>query len=246
MEQASAFILPAPFAWIEISGKGYSIAKYPITNAQYGKFVEAGGYNQRQWWTDAGWKAKLQGLAFDFSKGEGVATHNPWTEPRYWNDSKWNSAEQPVVGVTWYEAVAFCLWLSDVTGEKIMLPTEDQWQYACQGDDGRTYPWGNEWDCTRCNNSVKPCQSDMTTPVRQYEGKNDSPFGVLDMAGNVWEWCLTDYENKTNDINSSANGRVVRGGGWFYFTKADCRCGFRYWDVPYGCYNFRGFRISSS
>ena len=66
-----------------------------------------------------------------------------WSEPRFWNDSQWNGAQHPVVGVSWYEAVAFCLWLSDVTGERIMLPTEDQWQYAAQGDDGRTYPWGN-------------------------------------------------------------------------------------------------------
>jgi len=243
MEQKTAFTFPAPFAWVDIPGKGYSIAKYPITNAQYAKFIDAGGYNQRNWWTDAGWEAKLKGITFDWNTGAGVATGTPWTEPRYWNISQWNGAEQPVVGVTWYEAVAFCLWLSDVTGEKIMLPTEDQWQYACQGDDGRTYPWGNEWDCTRCNNSVKPCQSDMTTPVQQYEGKGDSPFGAVDMSGNVWEWCLTEYDNKTNDLNST-NSRVVRGGSWFYFSTADCRCGFRYGDIPYGWYNFRGFRAS--
>lgn len=244
MEQENRFTLPAPFAWVTIPGKGYSIAKYPITNAQYARFIDAGGYHQHLWWTEAGWQAKQQGLVFDFTKGEGVATNTPWTEPRYWNDSEWNGADQPVVGVTWYEAVAFCLWLSDMTGEKIMLPTEDQWQYAAQGDDGRTYPWGNEWDCTRCNNSVKPCQSQVTTPVQQYEGKGDSPFGVVDMAGNVWEWCLTDYDQKTNEVNGEARTRVVRGGGWFYFSKADCRCNFRYGDLPYCCYNFRGFRIA--
>jgi formylglycine-generating enzyme required for sulfatase activity len=244
MEQKVDFTLPAPFAWIDIPGKGYSIAKYPLTNAQYAKFVESDGYHQRQWWTEAGWEAKLKGLVWDFGKGEAVATNNPWTEPRYWNDSHWNGAEQPVVGVSWYESVAFCLWLSEATGEKIMLPAEEQWQYAAQGDDGRTYPWGNAWDCNRCNNSVKPCQSEGTTPVRHYEGKGDSPFGAVDMAGNVWEWCLTDYETKTNDLNSSATSRVVRGGAWFYFSKADCRCAFRYGDLPYSWYNFRGFRLS--
>jgi formylglycine-generating enzyme required for sulfatase activity len=81
--------------------------------------------------------------------------------------------------------------------------------------------------------------------VRQYEGKGDSPFGVVDMSGNVWEWCLTDYEQKTHDLNGDAS-RVIRGGGWFYFTKADCRCNFRYYDLPFGCYNFRGFRIARS
>lgn len=243
LEAKLEYSLPEPFRWIDIPGKDYSISKYPITNAQYARFIETGGYNERRWWTETGWDARLKGLVLDYTKGEGVATDTPWTEPRFWNDSKWNGANYPVVGVTWYEAVAFCQWLSEVSGENIMLPTEEQWQYAAQGDDGRTYPWGNEWDCTRCNNSVEPCQSDGTTPVQQYEGKGDSPFGVVDMSGNVWEWCLTDYDQKTNDVNSDAQYRVIRGGGWFYFTKADCRCTFRYYDVPYGCYNFRGFRI---
>jgi formylglycine-generating enzyme required for sulfatase activity len=186
----------------------------------------------------------MQGLAFDYSKGEGVATNEAWREPRYWNDSQWRGEEHPVVGVSWYEAVAFCLWLSEATGERIMLPTEAQWQYAAQGDDGRKYPWGNEWACERCNNSVKPCHSEGTTPVRQYEGKGDSPFGVVDMAGNVWEWCLTGYHDQSNELNGSTDLRVVRGGGWFYFTKADCRCTFRYGDLPFTSYNFRGFRIA--
>lgn len=235
--------LPAPFAWIAIPGKGYNIAKYPITNAQYAKFMEAGGYQQRQWWTDAGWDAKLQGLTLDWSTGAGVATDTPWTEPRFWNDPAWNGSEQPVVGVSWYEAMAFCQWLSQATGTNIALPTEDQWQYAAQGDDERKYPWGNEWDCTRCNNSVKPCESTGTTPVRQYEGRGDSPFGVVDMVGNVWEWCLTEFDNQSNDDLTNTNSRTIKGGGWFFFTKADCRCNFRYSDLPFGWYNFRGFRI---
>jgi formylglycine-generating enzyme required for sulfatase activity len=240
MEQKTDYTLPAPFAWVDIPGKGYSIAKYPLTNAQYAPFVEAGGYDQRQWWTDAGWEAKTNGIAFDWNAGGAVATNTPWTTPRFWDDSQWNGAEYPVVGVSWYEALAFCRWLSDVTGENITLPTEEQWQYAAQGDDGRLYPWGNEWDCTRCNNSIKPCQSDHTTPIRQYEGKNDSPFGVVDMSGNVWEWCLSDYHYKDSDVEM----RVIRGGGWFYFSTADCRTNFSYGDLPIGSYNFRGFRIS--
>src|SRR5262249_42941710 len=116
-------LLPAPFAWVEIPGEigkkwtgaPYAIAKYPVTNAQFRVFVAAGGYSQSKWWTDAGWQRLLK---------------DGWTEPLFWTDRKWNGAERPVVGVSWYETVAFCLWLSDRTGEKIMLPTEDQWQYA--------------------------------------------------------------------------------------------------------------------
>ena len=162
-------LLPPPFEWIEIpAGKvtltpdemtrrtvtsnaitifdvpAFAIAKYPLTNAQYAKFIEAGGYQEQQWWTAAGWEAREQGWAW--IDREWKPTGNPWTEPRYWQDGKWNGAEQPVVGVSWYEAVAFCRWLSQVSGENVTLPTEQQWQRAAQGNDDRVYPWGNEWD----------------------------------------------------------------------------------------------------
>lgn len=246
---ASLALMPAPFDWIEIPGgrgtmkttessvklaiptQTYWISKYPITNAQFAKFIEAGGYKQQKWWTEAGWKQREQ---------------QGWTQPRYWTDSRCNGAEQPVVGVSWYEAVAFCLWLSDVTGENIMLPTEDQWQYAAQGDDSRAYPWGDKWDCKRCNNSVTPCVSNMTTPVRQYEGKNESPFGVVDMAGNVWEWCLTDDDNKTNTINSTATARVLRGGSRSGLITVWFRCDYRYGDLPHIGDKNGGFRLSRS
>jgi formylglycine-generating enzyme required for sulfatase activity len=229
--KSSPQLLPAPFAWIEIPKKGYSIAKYPTTNAQFVKFIEAGGYNTQRWWTKAGWTQRES---------------DKWTQPRYWNDSKWNGAEQPVVGVSWYESVAFCLWLSDVTGEKIMLPTEEQWQYAAQGDDGRAYPWGNQWNRDLCNNNVDKKGIGKTTPVRQYEGKGDSPFGVVDMAGNVWEWCLTDYENKTNDINNYATYRVLRGGSWYLNNAGYFRCGNRSWNNPHLRNNYWGYRVSRS
>ncbi|MEP7288265.1 MAG: SUMF1/EgtB/PvdO family nonheme iron enzyme [Chloroflexota bacterium] len=237
-------LLPAPFAWIEIPHKGYSIAKYPITNTQYRLFVEAGGYRERKWWTDAGWEAKAKGWIWKDS--DWVATNTAWTEPRYWTDSKWNGTEQPVVGVSWYESVAFCLWLSEATGEKIMLPTEDQWQYAAQGDDGRDYPWGKQWDGNRCNNNVDRKGVGQTTPVRQYEDKGDSSFGVVDMVGNVREWCLTDYKNKTNDVNSTANRCALRGGSWNSNSASVFRCDYRFTRTPRSRHSGRGFRIALS
>lgn len=182
----SLALLPKPFAWMPITagqvtleaggyipkgGKTFSvaafpIAKYPVTNAQFGKFCDVRGYDQQEWWTSEGWQIREK---------EG------WAEPRYWQDTQWNKNDHPVVGVSWYEAVAFCHWLSDKTGENITLPTEQQWQRAAQGDTNRVYPWGDEFDQSRCNVGASG-----TTAVTHYEGsdKGDSPFGVVDMSGN--------------------------------------------------------------
>lgn len=238
------FIMPAPFAWIEIPDKGYSIAKYPITNAQYAKFIEAGGYDERRWWTDAGWEAKLKGWEWNRKTNKCVETNQPWTQPQYWTDTKWNGAEQPVIGVSWYECVAFCQWLSEMTGETITLVTEEQRQHAAQGDDGRAFPWGNEWDGSRCNSSVNPYDSNGTTPVRQYEGKGDSPFGVVDLSGNASEWCLTDYEQKTNDPTSAAQHRVLRGGSWADDVQHYFECKMRMGEQPEGRSYDVGFRVA--
>jgi len=221
-------LMPPGFAWVDIPGKVYSIAKYPITNAQFAKFIEAGGYSQAKWWTYEGWTE---------------CALKQWTEPRFWRDSRWNHPEQPVVGVSWYEALAFCLWLRAVSGENIALPTEEQWQYAAQGDTGRYYPWGSRWDVTCCNNDVDGKGIGRTTPVRQYENKGASIFGVVDMCGNVWEWCLTDFQNKTNDMNNPDARRSLRGGSWTYNNQDYFRCDMRYGDKPLTRNSINGFRI---
>lgn len=241
-------LMPQPFAWIEIpTGKvmlsqgGYvpqggktfdvptfTIAKYPTTNAQFEKFIEAGGYNEKKWWTEAGWQSKEK---------------EKWTEPRFWQSIPFELSDQPVVGISWYEALAFCQWLTEVTGEKIMPPTEQQWQRAAQGDDDRVYPWGNDWDCKRCNNNVKPCNSKSTMSVTKYEGKGDSPFKVVDMSGNVWEWCMTKFEAGKNDLNGE-DIRVVRGGSWDNGLADDFSCTRRSNFNPHSWGNFAGFRLA--
>jgi formylglycine-generating enzyme required for sulfatase activity len=225
----SVDLIPQPFGWVEIPHSGYSLGKYPVTNAQFKLFIDTGGYREDRWWTETGWAA---------------AQRDQWRMPLFWADYPWNKPDHPVVGVSWHEAVAYCLWLSHRTGERITLPTEEQWHYAAQGGDGRFYPWGKLWDCNRCNTSVKPCYSNATTPVNKYEGKGDSAFGVVDMAGNVWEWCLTDNEGGSNELSGLSNNRVLRGGSWNDAPAGRFRCDTRLIRVPRHRDNLVGFRLA--
>lgn len=127
-------------------------------------------------------------------------------------------ADHPVVNVSWYDALAYCRWLSAEQSQIYRLPTEAEWEKAARGSDGRPYPWGHEFDKTRCNTAEGG--SGRTTPVDAYPG-GTSPYGVLDLVGNVWEWCSTlyaDYPYRAEDGREdlSASGwRVLRGGSWF-------------------------------
>jgi len=119
-----------------------------------------------------------------------------------------------VTDVTWYEAVAFCNWLADVTGRPYRLPTEAEWEKAARGTDGRIWPWGNKWDPKRCN-----CKQGGTTPVGRYSPAGDSPYGIVDVVGNAPQWCVTKYVKGCKD-DAEDNGlqgysdRVVRDGWW--------------------------------
>src|SRR5262249_16316627 len=149
----------------------------------------------------------------------------------------WNKSAHPVVGISWYEAIAFCRWLSAITSESIMLPTTQQWQRAAQGDDERSFPWGWDWDGSQCNNSVyqiispKTIFNKGTTRVNQYEGRGDSPFGVLDMSGNVWEWCRTKFWTGRNELKG-AEPRTVRGGSWINDLQTSFRVDTELWYFP--------------
>lgn len=171
----------------------FRISKYPVTNAQYQVFIDdPDGYQYTGWWDYSSfardWRRKNNRPAIPTFKGE----------------------DYPRETVCWYEAVAFCYWLSDKTGLSIMLPTEQEWQRAAQGDNSLRYPWGDKFDKTRCNTSESGNR--QTTPVERYI-TGISPYGVYDMAGNVWEWTLTEFESKLSNIKSNAS-RVLHGGSW--------------------------------
>jgi formylglycine-generating enzyme required for sulfatase activity len=93
--------------------------------------------------------------------------------------------DHPVVNVSWYDARDYCQWLSAVTGRSYGLPSEAEWEKGARGTDGRIYPWGNNWDAARCNLHERDLY--RATSVQSYP-QGASPYGVLDMAGNVWEW----------------------------------------------------------
>jgi formylglycine-generating enzyme required for sulfatase activity len=174
--------------------------------------------------------------------GDGEHRTGRWTTPRYWDNERWNGAVYPVAGVSWYEAIAFCRCYRIVGIERVMLPTKYQWQWASQalpdgGDSGYVYPCGSEWDGNRCNHCLDQArQENSTSPITRHEGKGDSPCGVVDMVGNVWEWCLTDDENRG----------ALRGGSWYGDHPDDFRIDVWLVDYPHNWGGNIGFRVVSS
>jgi len=212
----------------EVTLPSFKIGHYPVTNGQYRRFVEA---SQREWYSE------------DCRRPE--------------------RANCPAVGMTWHDARAYCTWLTDIwreegkinAKEEVRLPTETEWEKAARSTDGRVFPWGNKWDETRGNTSESGIG--RTCAVGMYPD-GASPFGVLDMAGNIWEWTISlwgkdlmnpeykyPYDPADGRENLEADDeirRVLRGGSWVNY-QGSARCSSRDWSGP----NFRdddgGFRV---
>jgi formylglycine-generating enzyme required for sulfatase activity len=150
-----------------------------------------------------------------------------------------------VVNVAWHDAIAYCRWLSGKTGKTYRLSTEAEWEKAARGTDGREYPWGDKFDPSKCN--TREGGVGTTTPVGTYPD-GASPYGALDMAGNVWEWCQSlykpyPYRLKDGCEDTEADGgRVFRGGSW-YFGAGHARCACRDWLDPVDFPGSLGFRV---
>lgn len=192
----------------------YRIARYPVTVAQYECFVRAGGYADQRWWTDAGWQ---------WRQAQDVTGPERYSE-------KFQIPNHPVVGVSWYEAVAYCAWLSEQMGYAIALPTEAQWERAARHIDARVYPWNRDFAPERCN--MNQTGIGATSAVGVFPGGN-AECGAADMAGNVWEWCSTvwrnnyeEYERQVSDNLTGNETRCVRGGSWAYYDFY-VRCAYR-------------------
>ena len=165
---------------------GFKIAKYPVTNKQFAAFVDDDGYKTPSWWDE---------LA--------VAPRSP-------RKSDWLEGDAPKLQVAWFEAIAFCRWLSAQTKATIRLPNEWEWQWAAVGDSGCDFPFG-AFDTDKCN--TKEAQLGRANPVTQF-AEVKTLFGTTDMAGNVWEWCLNEGQEPHNSQLSGTENRVLRGGSW--------------------------------
>ncbi len=224
---------------IEIA-RPFAIGRYPITNAQYQLFMDDGGYTEkwRRCWTEDGWKWRE-------SKN--------WTRPFNWG-GRFAWANQPQVGVSWYEAAAYVRWLAETTGKPYRLPTEAEWERAARHTDGRTYPWGEDWQDGLTN--TKETGLERKTAVGIFP-KDTAVCGVQDMSGNVNEWCQTRSQDETEKVysvpyrtqdgreNLVGNDRVYRvfRGSAYAFGKTWGRCGARFGDFPDFHHGHRGFRV---
>jgi formylglycine-generating enzyme required for sulfatase activity len=260
LSKTTESILVPPFEWCRVKGgavflkdasdhggtKGgmvqvpdFAIAKFPVTNAQYDSFLEdPNGYPNPRWWE------------FSPQASQWLKDH-PRPKP-----TAFPGSDLPRTRVNWFDSLAFCQWLSaelasrsgdpnisapeprDITTWCVRLPTEQEWQRAALGDTGWQYPWGDELDERRGNYAKAIGQ--MTSVEKYPEGK--SIYGVMDMIGNTWEWCLTRWGMENVDI-SGYDYRVIRGVAWnvskLEFTGANDRgegwpprgrlndCGFR-------------------
>jgi formylglycine-generating enzyme required for sulfatase activity len=205
----------------------FRIARYPITVAQYRAFIEpTDGWRDPAWWGDDLYRDS-EGNTYEFG--------------RFGN--------HPAVYVSWFDAVAFCRWLSCRLGFTVRLPGEWEWQQAATGgDDENVFPWGADWDAKQEAWRANTFESRLgaVTAVGMYPA-GASPTGALDMAGTVWEWCLNKFNapDVTRSGDRDFDDRVLRGGSWLnyqdYARSAD-RGGYN----PVNRNDFIGFRVVCS
>jgi|GEM_PF-2564820 len=215
----------------------YKISKYPITNVQFKAFLDSvGGYEQSCWWDGFPEEARI----------------NPTNHPSFKN----SITNEPATYVTWYEAVAFCRWLSSKAGKQISLPTEPQWEWAARYPDHSIYPWGNRYDY--CYANTREADVNKVVGVGCFK-ENSEVEGVkrpVDMIGNCWEWCLNIveavnekyvYKYDTTDgremmIEEGKNLRATRG-GYYRNDLLVARSAYRGRDLPSARLGRQGFRV---
>jgi formylglycine-generating enzyme required for sulfatase activity/class 3 adenylate cyclase len=178
----------------------------------------------------------------------------PLRWPRLWHVWSLRSASQPVVGVNCFEAGAYCAWLTEQTGNSIRLPSEEEWEAAARGFEGRRFAYGNDFDASRCNAADTHVR--MSTPIGVFP-LGDTSQGIADLTGNVNEWTSSSFQPPSEHHLSGASApdgpvgatrenqsptRIARGGGW-YQSEADVRSACRFWNAPGARYEHLGLRL---
>ncbi|MCP5097173.1 MAG: formylglycine-generating enzyme family protein, partial [Chloroflexi bacterium] len=203
----------------------YQVARYPVTYAQFQCFIDAADFDEEAWWAGM---PKIVEDVFDneYPVREMLPQAFPYTN-------------HPRENVSWYQAVAFCRWLSAKLDLAIRLPHEHEWEVAARYPDGRSYPWGNEWDSNNANTDESGIG--QTTAVGVYSNGRQTELDLYDLSGNVWEWCQNKYEDPSDDkVDDSENWRALRGGSWIFnasFARAANRLDF----TPANRYFYRRF-----
>jgi len=187
----------------------FELAQYPVTNGFYALFMADGGYDNPAVWTPDGWAWRLQTRR---------------TQPTYWGQPRFSGDAVPVVGVTWYEAMAVARWAAIKTGRNLHLPTEVEWEWAARGENAKwLYPWGGIWDAGKLNSGYhddKHIPHGKPIPVGMYSPAGDGPFGHSDLLGQTWEWTNSAYKLYPYDAGDGREDpyaperRVLKGGNW--------------------------------
>lgn len=262
-----------------------SIGRYPVTNAEFRAFIEGDGYTNQEYWQGElarGWVSgdarvlelirqhwlstlyehhakEIRDGEIDTGASEEESSRrtSPRLEPYYWSDRRFNQPNQPVVGINWWEASAFCAWATRMGHETdkldldhvICLPSEFEWEYASRpSDDDRIYPWGDEWSEEKAHVSTNTLNMRQPAPVGIY--LEPWPGGPCDLAGNIWEWTASLHLPYSEEHDSrrladdSLEERVVRGSSW-YNSSIVAACSARAVDRSYNLFYDVGFRVVS-
>jgi formylglycine-generating enzyme required for sulfatase activity len=233
----------------------FAIARYPVTNAQWKLFIDDGGYDpDKPWWDDAG-RAWLLRDDHTTEGLEQLERRDHKQHPEWWLDERFGIARpnHPVVGISWYEAVAFCRWLTqhptyNQDGFIYRLPSEAEWEYVARRATRRIYPWGNDEPDGERGNFGKIYGD--TTAVGCFPAGATPEDGLHDLAGNVLEWTRSEFRDYPYDPadgreagDNPAEKRFVRRGGGMLDQSNGLRSFKRVRYLPSSLGNGVGFRL---